>query len=67
MPRRRRGSPDGKQVTAAIFVFPRKNAAGEPTISTDEKGVQFGCELKSLSIKVQFDPRAMKVGEEADM
>jgi len=60
-------SPDGKQITAAVFVFPRKTTTGERVISADEKAVEFVCELKSLSFKVQFDPRAMKVGEEADM
>lgn len=61
------GSPDDKHITAAIFVFPRRTASGESIISTDEKVVEFGCELKSLSFKVQFDPRAMRVGEETDM
>ncbi len=67
LPRRRRGSPDGKKITAAVFVFARTTATGEPIISADERGVEFGCELKSVSFKVQFDPRAMRVGEAPDM
>jgi hypothetical protein len=60
-------SPDGSQVTAASFSFSRTTAAGEPAIPPDEKAVEFGCELRRLLIRVQFDPRRMKVGDTADM
>lgn len=60
-------APDGKRITAAIFSFPRTTPTGEPIIAADEKGVDFGCDVKSLSFKIQFDPRAMRIGEAADL
>src|SRR6267154_5274261 len=41
----------GILVTSALFFFPRKTAAGEPTISADEKSVEFNCNMDGSSLR----------------
>ncbi|MGH9731490.1 MAG: hypothetical protein ACRD4A_07295 [Candidatus Acidiferrales bacterium] len=52
-------SADGRQVTAVMFSFPRKTADGKDVAAPDEKGLQFGCNIKDLDLNATFDPRKM--------
>ena len=52
-------SPDGRQVTAVMFSFPRKTADGKDVAAPDEKGLQFICNIKDLNLNTTFDPRKM--------
>jgi hypothetical protein len=49
----------GVLVTAAIFFFPKKTPAGDPTISADEKSVAFNCKLEGSTLQVNFEPQKM--------
>jgi hypothetical protein len=49
----------GVLVTAAIFFFPKRTAAGEPNISADEKGVAFNCKFEGSTLQVNFEPQKM--------
>lgn len=46
-------------VAAAVFFFPKKTAAGEPTVPSDEKNVEFSCKLEGSKLSVSFDPQKM--------
>lgn len=46
-------------VAAAVFLFPKKTAAGEPTMPTDEKNVEFNCKIEGSRLRVNFDPQKM--------
>jgi len=46
-------------VAAAVFLFPKKTAAGEPTVASDEKSVQFNCKIEGSRLLVNFDPQKM--------
>jgi hypothetical protein len=46
-------------VAAAVFFFPKKTAAGEPTVPTDEKNVEFNCKIEGSRLRVNFDPQKM--------
>lgn len=46
-------------VGAAVFFFPKKTAAGEPTVPSDEKNVEFTCKLEGSRLQVSFDPQKM--------
>jgi len=47
------------QVGAAVFLFPKKTAAGEPTVASDEKTVEFNCKIEGSRLRVTFDPQKM--------
>jgi hypothetical protein len=49
----------GILVTSALFFFPRKTASGEPTIASDEKSVEFNCNMDGSSLRVNFEPQKM--------
>ena len=49
----------GILVTSALFFFPRKTAGGEPTISADEKSVEFNCNMDGVNLRVNFEPQKM--------
>jgi len=49
----------GILVAAAIFFFPRKTASGSPTISSDEKNVEFICKIEGSVLRVGFEPQTM--------
>jgi len=49
----------GILVTSALFFFPRKTATGEPTISADEKNVEFNCNMDGANLRVNFEPQKM--------
>ncbi len=50
---------DGKKINALIFHFPKKNAAGQPTVSADEKELKFVTRGGAIEIKVSFDLQKM--------
>ena len=43
----------------AVFFFPKTNASGAPTISNDEKEVQFSCKIADQTARVGFRPQEM--------
>jgi len=49
----------GVLVTSAIFFFPKKTAAGDPTIPGDEKSVEFSCKIEQSVLLVSFEPQKM--------
>jgi len=49
----------GILVTSALFFFPRKTATGERTIASDEKTVEFNCNMDGVSLRVNFEPQKM--------
>jgi len=46
-------------VAAAVFFFPKKTAAGELTLPSDEKNVEFNCRIEGSRLRVNFDPQKM--------
>jgi hypothetical protein len=50
---------DGQTVTGAIFYFAKTQSNGEPTISPDEKEVDFYLQLGEHKLLTYFDPRKM--------
>jgi len=46
-------------VTAAVFFFPKKTAAGEPTVASEEKNIEFNCKIEGSRLRVNFDPQKM--------
>ena len=49
---------DGK-VVGAIFSFPKKDASGEPTISSDEKEIDFNLQIGDAWVRTVFNPKQM--------
>jgi hypothetical protein len=49
----------GVLVAAAVFFFPKKTASGDPTISPDEKNVEFICKLEGSVLRVGFELQKM--------
>jgi hypothetical protein len=60
-------SPDGKQVYAVMFSFPKKTADGKDLISAADKSVQFGVKLKDLDLHTGFDIRKMATEKGSDL
>jgi len=54
--------PNGLMVTSAVFFFPKKTAAGDPTISSDEKNIEFSCKIEQSVVLVSFEPQKMVDG-----
>ena len=50
-------------VAAAVFLFPKKTASGEPTVPSDEKNVEFNCKIEGSRLRVNFDPQKMVDGQ----
>ena len=50
---------NGVLVTSAVFFFPKKTASGDPTISSDEKNVDFICKIEGSVLRVGFEPQKM--------
>jgi hypothetical protein len=46
-------------VQDAIFFFPKTTSSGTPTISGDEKEVQFSCKIADQTVRVGFRPQEM--------
>ena len=51
--------PDGQSVTGAVFYFPKKSANGEPTISPDEKEIDFYLQVGDAKLLTYFEPKKM--------
>lgn len=47
----------------AIFFFPKTTSSGEPTVSNDEKEVQFSCKVADQTVHVGFRPQEMVDGQ----
>jgi hypothetical protein len=45
--------------SAAVFFFPKKTQAGEPTVPNDEKNLEFNCKIEGSRLRVNFDPQKM--------
>lgn len=43
----------------AVFFFPKANSSGAPTISSDEKEVQFSCKIADQTARAGFRPQEM--------
>ncbi len=52
-------SDDGKNITAVVFLFPKKAANGEVDVVPDEKGIDFVLTVGKLRLKAGFDPPKM--------
>jgi hypothetical protein len=52
--------PDGKGVQGIIFSFPKQAGNGEPSISPNEKAVEFTCALPKAKIQTTFDLSKME-------
>ncbi len=50
---------NGLLVTSAIFFFPKRTATGDPTISNDEKSVEFSCKIEGSTVRASFEPQKM--------
>jgi hypothetical protein len=59
--------PDGNRVVAVLLEFPKKEANGEATIATDEKGVDFIAEAGKTKLKFHFDLAKMTDKQGADL
>ena len=46
-------------VNGAVFYFSKKGAGGEPTISPDEKEIDFYLQMGDAKLLTYFDPRKM--------
>jgi hypothetical protein len=49
----------GVLVTSAVFFFPKKTASGGPTLSSEEKNVEFICKIEGSVLRVGFEPQKM--------
>jgi hypothetical protein len=54
-------------VIGAVFHFPRKGSNGEPTISPDEKEIDFFVQIGDAKLMTDFDPRKMVDSKGADL
>ena len=52
-------SPDGKRVVSVSFFFPKTSPAGEPTLGSDEKSVEFSAPVRRHNLKCSFDLQKM--------
>jgi hypothetical protein len=46
-------------VNGAVFYFPKKDASGEPTISPDEKEIDFYLQMADAKLLTYFEPKKM--------
>jgi hypothetical protein len=59
--------PDGQSVTGAVFYFPKKSASGEPTISPDEKEIDFYLQVGDAKLLTYFEPKKMVDSQGEDL
>jgi hypothetical protein len=59
--------PDGVSVTGAVFYFPKKSANGEPTISADEKEIDFFIQVGGSKILTYFETKRMVDSQGQDL
>jgi hypothetical protein len=60
-------SPDGKGVQGIIFSFPRQADNGEPSISPNEKAVEFTCAVAKVKLQTTFDLSKMEDAKGRDI
>ncbi|HKW89053.1 MAG TPA: hypothetical protein VJN21_09870 [Candidatus Acidoferrales bacterium] len=60
-------SPDNKKVAFIAFSFPRQAGANQPLITAKDKSVEFGCKLKNLDLRANFDLHKMVNEKGLDM
>ncbi len=61
-----RGS-DGKAVQGIIFSFPKQADNGEPSISPNEKAVEFTCAVAKVKLQTTFDLSKMEDAKGRDI
>jgi len=59
--------PDGASVTGAVFYFPKKGANGEPTISPEEKEIDFYLQVGDAKLLTYFEPKKMVDNQGLDL
>jgi hypothetical protein len=59
--------PDGASVIGAVFFFPKKGANGEPTISPDEKEIDFYVQVGDQKLVTYFEPKKMVDSQGEDL
>jgi hypothetical protein len=57
---------DGQTVTGAVFHFP-KTVNGQPTVSPDEKEIDFYLQVGEQKLVTYFEPRKMIDGQGEDL
>ncbi len=60
-------SPDGKAVQGIIFSFPKQADDGEPSISPNEKAVEFTCAVAKVKLQTTFDLSKMEDAKGRDI
>ena len=60
-------SPDGKGVQGIIFSFPKQADNGEPSISPNEKAVEFTCAVAKVKLQTTFDLSKMEDAKGRDI
>jgi hypothetical protein len=60
-------SEDGKTLQGIVFSFPIQSGSGEPSISPNEKGVEFNCVVKKVKIQTTFDLSKMEDSKGRDI
>jgi hypothetical protein len=55
------------QVVGAVFYFPRKDTNGEPTISADEKEIDFFIQVGDAKVVTFFEPKKMMDSQGLDL
>ncbi len=51
---------DGKRIAGISFYFAMKTDSGEPTVTADEKGIDFECRVGTVTLKTTFEPSKMR-------
>jgi hypothetical protein len=58
---------DAQRISSIVFYFVKNSSTGEPSIAADERQVEFGCEVRGLSIKAKFEPQKMTAEQGMDL
>ena len=59
--------PDGKRIISVSFFFPKTTPTGEPTLASDEKGVDFSAPLRRNNLRCSFDLQKMSGPQGRDL
>jgi hypothetical protein len=60
-------SEDGKTLQGIVFSFPKQQGNGEPTVSPNEKAVEFTCAAGKAKIQTTFDLSKMEDSKGRDI
>jgi hypothetical protein len=55
------------KVVGAVFMFPKTTSNGEPTISPDEKEVDFNVQIADSWLRTYFSPKQMVDSQGVDL